>query len=91
MLLQPFKISHADRFGGTDGKYHYNDIWAFDTRTRTWSEFWCGGYIPSPREGHSAALVGDIVYIFGGRGVDGANIGELAAFRISSKLPSAAF
>ncbi|KAL1951467.1 hypothetical protein VTO73DRAFT_616 [Trametes versicolor] len=72
-------------FGGTDGKYHYNDIWAFDTRTRTWSEFWCGGYIPSPREGQSAALVGDIVYIFGGRGVDGANIGELAAFRISNQ------
>ncbi|KAI0673362.1 galactose oxidase [Trametes maxima] len=72
-------------FGGTDGQYHYNDIWAFDTRSRTWSEYWVSGYIPSPREGHGAALVGDIVYVFGGRGVDGANIGELAAFRIPNQ------
>ncbi|KAI0375227.1 galactose oxidase [Pilatotrama ljubarskyi] len=72
-------------FGGTDGRYHYNDVWAFDTRTRTWSEFWCTGYIPSPREGHGAALVDDVVYVFGGRGVDGGNIGELAAFRISNQ------
>ncbi|CDO72998.1 hypothetical protein BN946_scf185007.g52 [Trametes cinnabarina] len=72
-------------FGGTDGKYHYNDIWAFDTRTRTWSEFWCSGYIPAPREGHGSAVVGDVVYIFGGRGVDGANIGQLAAFRIPNQ------
>ncbi|KAI0654196.1 galactose oxidase [Cubamyces menziesii] len=72
-------------FGGTDGQYHYNDIWAFDTRSRTWSEFWCSGYIPSPRESHGAAIVNDIVYVFGGRGVDGANIGELAAFRLSNQ------
>ncbi|KAI8990492.1 hypothetical protein BD414DRAFT_413960 [Trametes punicea] len=72
-------------FGGTDGKHHYNDIWAFDTRSRTWSEFSCAGHIPAPRAGHGTALVGDVVYVFGGRGVDGANIGQLAAFRISDQ------
>lgn len=74
-------------FGGTDGQYHYNDIWTFDTRTHTWSEFWVSGYVPSPREGHGAAIIDDTMYVFGGRGVDGANIGELVAFRISRKSP----
>ncbi|RPD82332.1 galactose oxidase [Lentinus tigrinus ALCF2SS1-7] len=71
-------------FGGTDGQYHYNDTWTFDPATKTWSELSCIGFIPSPREGHAAARVGDVVYVFGGRGVDGANIGQLAAFKISS-------
>lgn len=72
-------------FGGTDGRYHYNDTWAFDLATKSWSELPCTGYIPCPREGHAAALVDDIMYIFGGRGVDGANIGQLAAFKISTR------
>ncbi|KAI0778412.1 galactose oxidase [Trametes elegans] len=81
-------VAHKDQlivFGGTDGKYHYNDIWAFDTHTRTWSELSCSGYVPSPREGHGAAVADGILYVFGGRGVDGANIGELAAFRICNQ------
>ncbi|KAI0801041.1 galactose oxidase [Fomes fomentarius] len=72
-------------FGGTDGRYHYNDTWGFDLATKSWSELPCTGYIPCPREGHAAALVDDIMYIFGGRGVDGANIGQLAAFKISTR------
>lgn len=72
-------------FGGIDGKSHYNDTWVFDTMNKAWSELACTGYIPSQREGHAAALVDDIMYVFGGRGVDGANIGQLAAFKITSK------
>jgi Galactose oxidase, central domain len=72
-------------FGGTDGQYHYNDTWAFDISTRKWSELQCIGFIPSPREGHAAALVDDVVYVFGGRGVDGKDLGDLAAFKISSR------
>lgn len=71
-------------FGGTDGQYHYNDTWSFDIATRKWSELQCIGFIPSPREGHAAALVDDVVYVFGGRGVDGKDLGDLAAFKISS-------
>jgi hypothetical protein len=52
--------------------------------TRQWSELSCIGYIPSPREGHAAALVDDVVYVFGGRGVDGKDLGDLTAFKISS-------
>ena len=73
------------RFGGTDGQYHYNDTWVFDPSIKTWSELSCIGYIPAPRESHAAAVVDDVVYVFGGRGVDGANIGQLAAFKISTK------
>lgn len=72
-------------FGGTDGSYHYNDTWAFDTTTRTWSELTCIGYIPVPREGHAAALVDDVMYVFGGRGVDGKDLNDLAAFKITNK------
>ena len=87
-LLPPFltlPLPTPGSFGGTDGRYHYNDTWAFDFSTKTWSELPCTGYIPCPREGHAAALVDDIMYIFGGRSVDGANIGQLAAFKISTR------
>ncbi|KAJ8488304.1 hypothetical protein ONZ45_g14004 [Pleurotus djamor] len=72
-------------FGGTDGQYHYNDTWVFDINTRTWSELQCIGFIPSPREGHAAALVDDVMYVFGGRGVDGNDLSDLAAFKISNQ------
>ena len=73
-------------FGGTDGKYHYNDTWSFSLQTGKWTELQCIGFIPSPREGHAAAIVGNVIYIFGGRGVDGKDLGDLAAFKISSEF-----
>ncbi|KAJ7124536.1 hypothetical protein C8R44DRAFT_619859 [Mycena epipterygia] len=72
-------------FGGTDGQYHYNDTWSFDLTTRMWSELQCIGFIPAPREGHAAALVDDIIYIFGGHGADGKDLSDLAAFRIPNQ------
>ena len=53
--------------------------------SKTWTELACTGYIPCERERHAAALVDDIMYVFGGRGVDGANVGKLAAFKVTSK------
>ena len=78
----------ADRdcsFGGTNGSQWFNDVWVFDPRLVAWSQLDCIGYIPAPREGHSAALVGDVMYIFGGRTEEGADLGDLAAFRISTR------
>ena len=72
-------------FGGTDGQYHYNDTWQYDTASKTWSELQCIGYIPVPREGHAATLVDDVMYVLGGRGVDGKDLEDLAAFRISNQ------
>lgn len=53
--------------------------------TNTWSLLDCIGYIPCPREGHAAALVDDVMYVFGGRTEDGADLGDLAAFRITTR------
>ncbi|KAF8140428.1 hypothetical protein EV363DRAFT_1579771 [Boletus edulis] len=81
-------VTHGDRiivFGGTDGQYHYNDTWTYDVNTRRWTELQCIGFIPSPREGHAAAVVDDVIYIFGGRGVDGKDLGDLAAFKLSNQ------
>ncbi|KAI0095103.1 hypothetical protein BDY19DRAFT_879808 [Irpex rosettiformis] len=81
-------VSYGEKiiiFGGTDCQYHYNDTWVFDTTTNTWSELTCIGFTPSPREGHAAALVDDVVYVFGGRGVDGKDLGDLGAFKLSNQ------
>ena len=63
----------------------FNDVWTYDPRLNTWSQLDCIGYIPQPREGHSAALVNDVMYIFGGRTQEGDDLGDLAAFRITSR------
>lgn len=63
----------------------FNDVWTYDPRSNMWSQLDCIGYIPAPREGHSAALVNDVMYIFGGRTEEGTDLGDLAAFRITSR------
>ncbi|KAL2129625.1 hypothetical protein VTI74DRAFT_7525 [Chaetomium olivicolor] len=72
-------------FGGTNGYQWFNDVWCYDPMTNLWTQLDCIGYIPSPREGHAAALVDDVMYVFGGRTDDGADLGDLAAFRITSR------
>ncbi|GAB7359589.1 hypothetical protein MBLNU230_g6774t1 [Neophaeotheca triangularis] len=72
-------------FGGTDGVNWFNDVWSYSPQTNSWTMLECIGYIPSAREGHAAALVGDVMYIFGGRTEEGTDLGDLAAFRISSR------
>ncbi|KIW19229.1 hypothetical protein PV08_03523 [Exophiala spinifera] len=81
-------VSYNDQlflFGGTNGTRWFNDVWTYSPVTNSWKQEDCIGYIPAPREGHSAALVGDVMYIFGGRTEEGTDLGDLAAFRISSK------
>ncbi|KAI1125619.1 hypothetical protein F5Y10DRAFT_267937 [Nemania abortiva] len=81
-------ITYNDKlylFGGTNGFQWFNDVWCYDPPTNQWTQLDCIGYIPSAREGHSAALIEDVMYIFGGRTEEGADLGDLAAFRISSR------
>ena len=73
------------RFGGTNGFQWFNDVWCYDPIPNAWMPLDCIGYIPAPREGHAAAIVDDVMYIFGGRTEDGADLGDLAAFRITSR------
>ncbi|KAL8808276.1 MAG: hypothetical protein Q9200_004326 [Gallowayella weberi] len=72
-------------FGGTNGSQWFNDVWSYDPRQVAWAQLDCIGYIPASREGHSAALVNDVMYIFGGRTEDGTDLGDLAAFKITSR------
>lgn len=51
----------------------------------SWMQVDCVGFIPTPREGHAATLVNDVMYIFGGRTDEGMDLGDLAAFRISTR------
>ncbi|CAG9940768.1 unnamed protein product [Clonostachys rosea f. rosea IK726] len=81
-------ITYNDKlylFGGTNGFQWFNDVWCYDAATNKWMQLDCIGYIPAPREGHAAALVDDVMYIFGGRTEEGTDLGDLAAFRISSR------
>ncbi len=78
-------ITMSCRFGGGDYPHWYNDTWSFDISTRKWTELQCTGSIPSPRRGHTAVLVNDVMYVFGGRAISGTDLGDLAAFNLSSK------
>jgi hypothetical protein len=71
-------------FGGTNGQCDYNDTWSFDISTRKWTELQCTGSIPPPRHSHAAALIDDVMYVFGGRD-DRRVLGDLIAFKLSSK------
>ncbi|KAJ1335669.1 leucine-zipper-like transcriptional regulator 1 [Microdochium nivale] len=92
-VLPPARTNHSmitydDKlylFGGTNGFQWFNDVWCYDSVANLWSQLDCIGYIPVPREGHAAALVDDVMYVFGGRTEDGTDLGDLAAFRISSR------
>jgi hypothetical protein len=73
------------RFGGYNGQHEFNDTWSFNISTRKWTELQCTGSVPSPRSSHAAALVDDVMYIFGGND-GGAEFGDLTALNLSSKL-----
>jgi hypothetical protein len=73
------------RFGGWDGRHGFNDTWSFNISTRKWTELQCTGPIPSGRVGHAAVLIDDVLYVYGGRTADGANLGDLTAFNLLSK------
>ena len=73
------------RFGGAASKKRYNDTWSFDVSTQKWTELRCTGCIPSPRYSHTASLVDDVMYVFGGCGVDGLVLDDLIALKLSSK------
>ena len=84
-LSKPRLLTVHYRFGGTNGFQWFNDVWCYDPAVNKWEQLDCIGYIPAPREGHAASLVDDVMYVFGGRTDAGSDLGDLAAFRISSR------
>ena len=74
------------RFGGFSGRHdYYNDTWSFDISTRKWTELQCTGSIPSPRGCHTAVLVDDVMYVFGGYSRDEGIRDDLYALYLSSE------
>lgn len=53
-------------FGGRNDEAACNLLFTFCTRTYTWSRPEVYGDIPGERDGHSACVIGDFMYIFGG-------------------------
>ncbi|KAL6046242.1 Negative regulator of mitotic exit, variant 2 [Balamuthia mandrillaris] len=54
-------------FGGFDGTHFLNDLHYYDTVTCSWHRVKARGEVPAPRAGHSATLIGNVLYVFGGR------------------------
>ena len=73
------------RFRGSDSRHDHNDTWSFDISTRKWSELQCTGSIPSPRSGHAAVLIDDVMYVFGGFTMDKTYLDDLFALQLSSE------
>ena len=74
------------RFGGYGGSGNFlNDTWSFNVSARKWTKLQCTGSIPSPRSGHAAVLIGDVMYVFGGLAPDRTRLGDLAALNLSSE------
>ena len=63
----------------------FNDVWCYDPVPNSWTQLDYVGFVPAPREGHAATLVNDVMYVFGGRTEEGTDLGDLAAFRITTR------
>jgi N-acetylneuraminic acid mutarotase len=87
LLLSPSPlIIMFCRFGGNAGSHKiFNDTWSFNILTRKWTRLQCTGSVPPPRARHSAVLIDDAMYVFGGITVDGTYLGDLTALNLSSK------
>ncbi|KAI0080362.1 galactose oxidase [Panus rudis PR-1116 ss-1] len=66
-------------FGGSDGEYHYSDLWAFDTEQYMWKQVRSEGPNPRSREGHAMVIVDHTLWVFGGRGSAGKDLAELSS------------
>ncbi|KAG8942530.1 Negative regulator of mitotic exit [Tulasnella sp. 424] len=49
-----------------DRRKYFNDVWKFEIRTETWTETQCHGMLPQPRTSHTATVIGDNMFSFGG-------------------------
>lgn len=74
-------VCHADGklivFGGHyfagDDKFEYLDeTWILDIEKLAWHKIACSGQLPAGRYGHTAHIVGSRMFIFGGKGANGA-------------------
>ena len=53
-------------FGGRNDEAACNLLFTFCTKTRTWARPRVSGDIPGERDGHSAVIIGNHMFVFGG-------------------------
>ena len=61
-----FQGSTCYLFGGRNDDTACNLLFTFCTKTHTWARPQVSGDIPGERDGHSAAIIGQHMYVFGG-------------------------
>ncbi|KAH8028624.1 hypothetical protein HPB51_017842 [Rhipicephalus microplus] len=57
---------YAYLWGGRNDDGACNTLYRFDTNTLTWSRPKVCGHVPGARDGHSACVMGNRMYVFGG-------------------------
>lgn len=66
----------------------YNDVWMFDLVRRRWEKGHSGGPISTPRTRHSAVVIDDSMYVFGGYGEANQENNDCCIYSFYSKLKS---
>eukprot|EP01124_Arcella_intermedia_P025632 TRINITY_DN4624_c0_g1_i2.p1 TRINITY_DN4624_c0_g1~~TRINITY_DN4624_c0_g1_i2.p1 ORF type:complete len:299 (-),score=46.46 TRINITY_DN4624_c0_g1_i2:193-1089(-) len=80
-------------FGGRDGRNnpHFgNDLWIFNLQNNSWKELKVSGNAPCGRYFHGMALLGDLLFVFGGFYWDGREryLNDLHSVDLSPLQPS---
>ena len=66
VMNKVFQGSTCYLFGGRNDEAACNLLFTFCSKTHTWSRPQVSGDIPGERDGHSAAIIGQHMYVFGG-------------------------
>ncbi|WPK27385.1 hypothetical protein PUMCH_004772 [Australozyma saopauloensis] len=61
-----------------------NDLWCFDTLVNKWLQIQTSGDLPKPVNEHSACIVSDILYVYGGNDFSGTIYDTLYALDLKS-------
>lgn len=69
--------------GETDARAYPNDIYAFNTRTHTWTQFHPRGPAPEARSRAAVVLVDDLLYICGGTNENGKVLDDLVVLDLA--------
>lgn len=82
---------HKDKlyiYGGNVGGTPSNETWEFSLSNFKWKQIKCNTHqemIPEPRAGHCSVLIGDLLYLFGGKDEDNKKLNDLWQFNITMK------
>ena len=76
--------------GGLNHRVRHNDVWIFDTKQKKWTELKVQAKdaedIPSPRAHHTATLVGNQLFLFGGYAGHGKSCDDLHVLDFGTAL-----